>query len=75
MKSVMVFFIMIISLVYLFNPGAGFLDFIPDNFPIVGNLDEAGATALFLACLRYFGLDITKIFKRKKDGEQVKDIN
>jgi hypothetical protein len=32
--------------IYLLNPGAGIFEFIPDNLPIVGNLDEAGASML-----------------------------
>ena len=70
----------IFSLIYLFNPGAGFIEFIPDNIPVVGNLDEAGATALLISCFAYFGLDMTKIIpaifatmsgskKRKEEAE------
>lgn len=31
---------------YLLNPGAGIFDLIPDNLPLIGNLDEAGAMML-----------------------------
>ena len=55
-------FIGVVSAIYLFNPGAGFIEFIPDNIPVLGNLDEAGAAALLLSCLAYFGLDITRLF-------------
>ncbi len=41
-----------VSLLYLLNPGAGLFELIPDALPVVGNLDEAGATALLLACVR-----------------------
>jgi hypothetical protein len=34
--------------IYIINPGAGLLELIPDLVPFVGNLDEAGATALVL---------------------------
>ena len=37
--------------IYLINPGAGFIEFIPDNIPIIGNLDEATATAGLLFAL------------------------
>jgi uncharacterized membrane protein YkvA (DUF1232 family) len=47
---------------YLVNPTAGFLEFIPDVLPIVGNLDEASATALLLSALAYFGLDVSRLF-------------
>jgi uncharacterized membrane protein YkvA (DUF1232 family) len=32
--------IALISGLYLLNPTAGFIEFIPDNLPIVGNIDE-----------------------------------
>jgi uncharacterized membrane protein YkvA (DUF1232 family) len=43
--------IAIICLIYLLNPIAG-IDIIPDNLPVVGNLDEMGVTLLFIRSLR-----------------------
>ena len=40
-----------IGLIYILNPGAGFIEFIPDNIPLLGNLDE-GAAYLLL----YYGI-------------------
>ena len=54
--------------VYLLNPTFGF-DLLPDNLPIVGNLDEAGAAALLVSCLAYFGLDVGGLFGRFKKEE------
>ena len=54
---------------YLLNIGFGFVELIPDNFPVIGNLDEATATALLLGCLSYFGIDLVNIFKRKTDDK------
>lgn len=51
---------------YLINPGAGVLELIPDNFPLLGNLDEATAAAIVLASLRYYGLDLTGWWHSKK---------
>ena len=59
----------VFSAVYLFNPGAGIVDLIPDNFPIIGNLDEAAATAILISCLAYFGFDAGRFFGQK--GEKV----
>jgi hypothetical protein len=42
--------------VYLLNPTAGFLEFIPDNVPIIGNLDEAAVTGLLIYCLSILGV-------------------
>lgn len=54
----------IISLVYLLNIGAGFIELIPDNIPVIGNLDEATAAVLLLNYLRYLGIDILSYFKK-----------
>ena len=64
------FFVALIALFcgfYLLNPTWGLLELIPDNFPIVGNLDEATAAAVLIACLRYFGFDLTRFWRRKLD--------
>jgi hypothetical protein len=62
----------ILSVLYLLNIGLGVVEIIPDNIPIIGNLDEVMATLLLLRCLAYFGIDITHLvdsktgkFKRK----------
>jgi len=64
-KTVVVIILGILSMLYILNPGAGIFEFIPDNIPVLGNLDEATAVMVFLACLRYFGIDIGNIFKRR----------
>ncbi|MEN9937893.1 MAG: hypothetical protein RLZZ387_4472 [Chloroflexota bacterium] len=38
----------VVGAIYLLNPTAGLLEIIPDITPFIGNLDEAGATALLL---------------------------
>jgi hypothetical protein len=45
-----------VSVVYLVNPGLGVLELLPDNLPLVGNLDEAFFTAALLSALGYLGL-------------------
>ena len=61
-EKLAVFFFGALAAAYLLNPTFGFIEFIPDYWPIVGNLDEAAAVALLLNCLRYFGLDLTRFF-------------
>lgn len=46
----------IICLIYLINPGAGVIELIPDNLPIIGNIDEGVATAGLLMALSNMGL-------------------
>ena len=38
--------------VYLLNPTAGVLELLPDNLPVLGNLDEGAAAALLIFCVR-----------------------
>ena len=42
--------------IYLINPTLGVIELLPDNLPIIGNLDEAGATAGLLYALSGLGL-------------------
>ena len=62
LKNIFVFLVGILSLVYLINPGMGIFELLPDNLPIIGNLDEAGAAVLLIAALKYFGVDLTRFF-------------
>ena len=63
-KKILVVLAGLLSLVYLLNPGAGVFELIPDNFPIIGNLDEAAAVAIILAAFRYYGIDLTSFLGR-----------
>jgi hypothetical protein len=67
MRGFIVFCLGLISTMYLLNIGAGFIELIPDNIPLVGNLDETAAAALLIMCLSYFGIDLTNILKKKPD--------
>jgi hypothetical protein len=64
MKDGFVVALAVLAALYLINPTAGFLEFLPDNLPLIGNLDEATATLLLLNALRYFGLDLSRLFGR-----------
>jgi hypothetical protein len=65
LKKIVVAFLGIIALLYLLNIGAGIIELIPDNFPFIGNLDEASAVVLLLLCLKYFGFNLRKIFNKE----------
>ncbi len=60
----------VFSAIFLLNPGAGIFFEIPDNIPVIGNLDEAAAAALLISCLAYFGFDVTKLFKKAQEKDQ-----
>ena len=47
--SWLVFLLAIFGVIYLLNPTAGILEFLPDNLPFIGNLDESVAVMLVLA--------------------------
>lgn len=57
---------LIVSSVYLLNFTMGIWE-LPDNLPIVGNLDELAAAALFFSSLKYFGIDLTDFFNRRRE--------
>jgi len=71
MKKITALIVGLTSLVYVFNPGAGILELIPDNIPVAGNIDEVLATAIVIAAFRVFNIDLTKKFspKTKKEDE------
>jgi uncharacterized membrane protein YkvA (DUF1232 family) len=71
-KKILIFCIGLLALLYILNPTAGVFEIIPDNLPLVGNLDEAAAVALLLMCLKYFGIDLPNIFHRNgADGNTI----
>lgn len=42
----------LVSLVYILNPTAGIIELLPDGLPLIGNLDEVGATLLLMKSLK-----------------------
>lgn len=72
MQRIFVFGMALLSLLYLLNPTAGVFEIIPDNFPFFGNLDEATAATILLACLRYYGWDLTRWLRRPESAKDLK---
>ena len=52
----------LLGLIYVLNPTMGILEFIPDNLPIIGNLDEGAAYLLLM-----YG--IIELFNSKRTGK------
>lgn len=50
-----IYLLAILGLVYILNPTAGIIELIPDNLPIVGNLDEGAAfLIIWYALVEFF---------------------
>lgn len=61
----------ILAALYLINPTFGVFELLPDNLPLVGNLDEAGASLLLINVLAWYGIDLNRFGRRrrKRDAE------
>ncbi len=70
-KEMMIIGLGVIALVYLMNPTLGILELIPDNLPLIGNLDEAGATLILLNTLRYYGINLDRLYGRRQDDKRL----
>ncbi len=57
----LVFAMGLLGLIYILNPTFGLIEFIPDNLPIVGNLDEGAAFLLVF-------YSILELLEGKKDS-------
>lgn len=64
LKNILIAGLGVVAIVYLINPTLGVLELLPDNLPIVGNIDEGLATTVLLAVLRHYGLDVTRLLSR-----------
>jgi len=49
---------------YLVNPTLGIFEFLPDNLPVVGNLDEAFFTIAFFGALASLGIRVPLVHRR-----------
>jgi uncharacterized membrane protein YkvA (DUF1232 family) len=72
LKDVAMLFAGLVAVIYLLNPDAGLIELIPDNLPVIGNLDELAATVLLLRVWRHFRRHRRRWFQRgpgKPGGE------
>ncbi len=53
MKRILILLVGLLSAVYLFNPGAGIFELIPDNIPGIGNVDEGLAAYVLFSVVSY----------------------
>ena len=52
LKKLAAFIGLVVGVLYILNPTFGVFELIPDNIPYIGNLDEASAVLLILACIK-----------------------
>jgi hypothetical protein len=52
------------GVLYLINPGLGVFELLPDNLPLVGNLDEAAAAFVVLGAMHYLGMRLPDFMER-----------
>lgn len=69
--SWLVYILALIGVLYILNPTLGILELIPDNLPIIGNLDESVAVMLVLAGI-VEALEGKKFRKEKKKSKKGK---
>jgi hypothetical protein len=69
-KEMFIIFMGVLAFIYLVNPTAGIVEFIPDVLPFVGNIDEGTATLIIISVLRYYGLDLSRLFGNRFSGKQ-----
>ena len=55
--------VLLLSGLYLINPTFGLFELLPDNLPLVGNLDEAFFTLAFVSALASLGLRMPFLHK------------
>jgi len=54
---------LIVGGLYMLNPTLG-VDILPDNLPLLGNLDEAAILLLMLGAFRYLGIALPEFIER-----------
>lgn len=74
LKEGVIIIVAIIAAIYLVNPTAGVIELLPDNLPLVGNLDEAAAVGILMNTLAYYGINWNRLYGRKRKTQQVRRI-
>lgn len=64
-KEMMILALAAVALIYLIYPSLGVFELIPDAIPVIGSLDEASATIILVNTLRYYGLDLARLYGRR----------
>lgn len=65
LKEMILIFLGLFATIYLLFPTLGVFELIPDAIPLVGSIDEAGATLIIANVLNYYGINLTGLFSRE----------
>jgi hypothetical protein len=69
-KEMFIIFMGVAAFVYLIYPSLGVFELIPDALPLVGSIDEGTASLIIISVLRYYGLDVSRLFGSRFSGKQ-----
>lgn len=72
LKEMLIILFGVFATIYLMFPTLGVFELIPDAIPLVGSIDEAGATLILANVLNYYGINLTALFNRSEDKPQAK---
>lgn len=72
MKKFLIGLLALISVVYLLNPTLGVFELLPDNIPIVGNIDETLAAYVLYSAIQYFRGKDVGLFGKSTDKIELK---
>ena len=70
LKEMVIIILGIFAVTYLIFPTLGVFELIPDAIPIIGNMDEAAATVIIINTLRYYGLDLSRLYGNDRGGKK-----
>lgn len=68
MKKALSILLIITCIVYLINPTLGVFELIPDNLPIVGNIDEVFVAGLLLSLINFLRTGEFRLINQNKKG-------
>lgn len=68
MKKALSILLIIACIVYLINPTLGVFELIPDNLPIVGNIDEVFVAGLLLSLINFLRTGEFRLINQNKKG-------
>ncbi len=68
MKKALSILLIIACIVYLINPTLGVFELIPDNLPVVGNIDEVFVAGLLLSLINFLRTGEFRLINHNKKG-------